>query len=227
MTAHVQLNRSPHTKIATLAGQTAEQWRHVVRPFIAARSLDTGENNFVIHLGAAPQTLLIGGVDVLNYGPDADVAAMPQTPTTYAGRETDAAWRRAAAERIERYRKADMTFQVSDDAGQPVADAHVQVTMTRHAFGFGSAVTAQMLTTDTDDGRRYREIVQRDYNKVVFENDLKWRPWLVGASNTQATYRRQWLEEAFAWLGERDIAVRGHYLIWAAAANWCRASRCG
>ncbi len=220
VTAHVQLNRSPHTKIATLAGRTAEQWRHVVRPFIAARSLDTGENNFVIHLGAAPQTLLIGGVDVLNYGPDADVAAMPQTPTTYAGRETDAAWRRAAAERIERYRKADMTFQVSDNAGQPVADAHVQVTMTRHAFGFGSAVTAQMLTTDTDDGRRYREIVQRDYNKVVFENDLKWRPWLVGASNKHGTYRRQWLDEAFAWLGERAIAVRGHYLIWAPLGHW-------
>ena len=220
VTAHVQQSQDPHTKVATLPGQTAEQWRHVVRPFVADRNLDADENNFVFHLGYAPQTLLIGGVELLDYGPDADMASMPQTPTTYPGREADAPWRAAAAERIERYRKDDVVIEVVDAEGRPVAGAEVRAAMTRHAFGFGSAVTAQMLTAQNDDGRRYREIVERYYNKVVFENDLKWRPWLAGASNTHRTYRRAWLDEAFAWLADRDIAVRGHYLIWAPVGRW-------
>jgi endo-1,4-beta-xylanase len=215
VTAHVQQNRAPHTKLATLPGQTAEQWRHIVRSFVADRALDASENNFVFHLGYAAQTFLIGGVELLNYGPDADLTAMPQTPSTYAGREANAPWRAQAVERIERHRKDDFAIEVVDAAGRPVVGAQVHVAMTRHAFGFGSAVTAQMLAAETEDGRRYREIVQQYYNKVVFENDLKWRPWLIAASNTHQTYRRQWLDTAFAWLADRDIAVRGHYLIWA------------
>lgn len=215
VTAHVQQNQAPHTKLASLPGQTAEHWRHVVRPFVAARALGAGENNLVFHLGFAPQTLLIGGVELINYGPDADSTTMPQTPTTYVGREAEAPWRAKAAGRIERYRQDDFSVEVTDATGQVVVGAEVHVAMTRHAFGFGSAVTAQMLAAETEDGRRYREIVQQYYNKVVFENDLKWRPWLVAASNKHQTYRREWIDTAFAWLADRDIAVRGHYLIWA------------
>jgi hypothetical protein len=56
VTAHVQQNRAPHTKLASLPGQTAEPWRHIVRSFVADRALGASENNFVFHLGYAPQT---------------------------------------------------------------------------------------------------------------------------------------------------------------------------
>ena len=133
----------------------------------------------------------------------------------YGGRNANAPWRRAAAERIETLRKAPLVVRVVDAVGKPVAGARVEVKMRRHAFGFGSAVTARMLCLDDGDGRRYRKIVAENYTKVVFENDLKWRPWEVGQRNTSPVYRRQWVDRSFRWLADHEIAVRGHYVTWA------------
>lgn len=102
-----------------------------------------------------------------------------------------------------------------DSGGNPLAGAKVRVEMKRHAFAFGSAVTAQMLAVETSDGYKYRWIVENYFNKVVFENDLKWPPWETAKSNTHGSYRRQWIDAAFAWLAERGIKVRGHYVSWA------------
>jgi GH35 family endo-1,4-beta-xylanase len=134
---------------------------------------------------------------------------------SYRGREPTAPWRAAAEARIERARKGGLQVKVVDDAGKPVPGAAVTVTMKRHAFGFGAAVTARLLSIDTADARKYREIVEQNYNKVVFENDLKWRPWEVGESESHRAFRRSWVETALAWLNKRKIEVRGHYITWA------------
>ena len=130
-----------------------------------------------------------------------------RAPTTYDGREPDAPWRKAAAQRIETIRKGDLTVTVVDAAGKPVADAEVKVAMKRHAFGFGSAIDARTLIADTDDGRRYRETVATCFSKVVFENDLKWPQW-------EDKRRRAMMLKALEWLDKQGIAARGHCLVW-------------
>lgn len=133
----------------------------------------------------------------------------------YQGREKDASWRQEAKRRIEQIRKADLLLKVVDAAGNPVGGAKVEVKMQRHRFGFGSAVVARWLSVDEVDAGHYRDIVAKNYNKVVFENDLKWQPWEISKTNRHSVFRKRWLNSAFRWLGDRDIEIRGHYITWA------------
>ena len=213
--AFLQRNRAPHEKALQAAISANREWRQVVSSARANLALPDGQSNVVLHLGYHPQTVEIADVKLINYGQDADLRSMPGMQETYDGRSPDAAWRTAAAERIEQARKAELTVKVVDGDGRPVEGAAVEVKMQRHAFGFGSAVTARMLCDESEDGRRYREVVEKSYSKVVFENDLKWGPWELGASNTDRGYRREWTDQALAWLDERAIEVRGHYITWA------------
>jgi len=80
------------------------------------------------------------------------------------------------------------------------------MTLRRHAFGFGSAVTVEHILGNSADADRYREIVHRYFNTAVFENDIKWPENYASP--------RPGLTEALEWLLARDIRVRGHNLIW-------------
>lgn len=133
---------------------------------------------------------------------------------TYEGREADAAWRAEAEARIDALRKADIAIVVVDEAGRPLADVPVEVSMTRHRFGFGSAVVAKRLVDAGEDEDRYQAIVAHYFNRVVFENDLKWDPWNRAKRPDDPSYSRDKLDAALSWLGQFDIAVRGHYLAW-------------
>jgi endo-1,4-beta-xylanase len=213
--AFLQRNRAPHEKLLQALVSANRQWRQVVVSGRAGLALPDGGSNVVLHLGYHPQTVEIADIRLINYGQAADPRSMPGLQETYEGRSPDAPWRKEAAQRIDQIRKAEMAVKVVNADGQPIAGAKVDVNMRRHAFGFGSAVVARMLCDESEDGRKYREVVERCYTKVVFENDLKWGPWELGASNTDRTYRREWTDQALAWLNERDIEVRGHYITWA------------
>jgi len=76
-------------------------------------------------LGIQPQTIEIGGISMVNLGTNMDVAQVPCTRITYPGQEPDAPWRKAAADRIEKYRKADLTVRVVDKDGKPVPGATI------------------------------------------------------------------------------------------------------
>lgn len=77
--------------------------------------------------------------------------------------------------------------------------------MIRHAFPFGSAVAAEQLLSESEDGERYRRTVQDLFNRVVLENDLKWFHWRSHRERTLA---------ALKWLREHGLPVRGHTLVW-------------
>jgi GH35 family endo-1,4-beta-xylanase len=77
--------------------------------------------------------------------------------------------------------------------------------MRRHAFGFGSAVTAEMLLGDSPDAKQYQQHVRDLFSRVVLENDLKWQGWKGN---------RQRGLDAVAWLRREGIEVRGHNLVW-------------
>jgi GH35 family endo-1,4-beta-xylanase len=93
----------------------------------------------------------------------------------------------------------------------------VWVTLRRHEFGFGSAINAKRLSSDSADDQRYREIIDRLFSIVVFENDLKDGQWSPEFNEKRRSERNAELDRAFAWLQARHIPVRGHYLMQVAA----------
>ena len=76
-----------------------KEWRQLFVPFKATMSLPKVIVTY--HLGFHPQTVEIGGVQLINYGPKMDYKLLPGTKMTYKGRKPDAPWRATAARRIE------------------------------------------------------------------------------------------------------------------------------
>ncbi len=116
-------------------------------------------------------------------------------------------WEASAQERIRKYRMADVRFNISSK--RPVT---IEIQQRRHAFPFGSAVIAHHLLDSSQDAQQYRQIVARNFNQVVLENDLKWH-WFTpkpgrGRSSIPTTL------QALAYLKAQRIEVRGHYLHW-------------
>jgi GH35 family endo-1,4-beta-xylanase len=206
-TAVFERSSPPHNKALHIRCGAGREWTQYQLPFIADGNYAPGEAAAAMHLGHGVQTLEIGGLSLVNYGAAVKLEDLPRTRFTYAGRAPDAQWRKAADERIERYRKGDLTVHLTDAAGRPVANADVRVRMTRHAFSFGSAVTAEMLVGQTPDAQRYRDEVARLFNRVVFENDMKWGQW-------DRPRDRDRTMRALEWLRSKDIEVRGHNLVW-------------
>ncbi|MFW6189639.1 MAG: endo-1,4-beta-xylanase [Planctomycetota bacterium] len=213
----LQKNERPWDQVTRLSTTAGREWRRLDWPFRADISLPRDRCILMVHLAQQPQVLEIGGLHLTDYGPNTELSELPQYKATYRGRKPDAPWRREAAERIERIRKGELTVRVAEAGGRPVPNARVEVRMKRHAFGFGAALKARLLCRDTPDARRYRRMVERLYNKVVLENDLKPFAWdnPEAKANRHPRYRREWIFRALRWLQERDIEVRGHYVTWA------------
>jgi hypothetical protein len=89
-----------HAKSIDLTIGAGNAWREICFPFTCRNTLDAGETLISLRAGFRPQTIEIGGVEVLNYGPDRKPNALPRTREDYPGREANAPWRAAAAERI-------------------------------------------------------------------------------------------------------------------------------
>jgi len=215
--AKLQLGKPSYSMIGmTETAKFGAAWEQVNQAFIAKLDAPAGQGEIALFLGDQIQTLEIAGLQVLNYGPDFDLAKLPRQKITYEGREPDAAWRKAALDRIEKLRKSDYALQLIGKDGKPLAGTEVTVELDRHQFGFGSCVTRGWLTKDGPDGDRYRDIVDRTFSRVVFENDLK------PDSFPHEEKGRSELERSFAWLKERHIAIRGHYLMQEAVDGWSR-----
>lgn len=205
-----ELAKAPYTKSADYPFKLTNSWRRFYVPIIAALDQPAGAAHIMFRLGYDPQTIEIGGLQVLNYGPGIAREKLPYTPATYGGREPDAAWRRNALERIERLRKGDLTVHVVDSNGKAEAGVIVRVRMKRHAFGWGSAVDAKTLLGSTEDSEHYRTHILENFNRVVLENDMKWSPWQRDP---------QPASNAVKWLRDNGIEVRGHCLVWPGERN--------
>jgi GH35 family endo-1,4-beta-xylanase len=199
----------PYTKSADCAVSVGVQWKRFHVPFKSLGDFAAGGAGINFQLGFQPQTIEIGGVEVVNYGRNARLADLPRATVHYRGREADAPWRKAAADRIARHRMGDLKVEVVNAAGEPVAGAVVQIRMTRQAFAIGAAVAAAALLKEGPDGQKYRQFIESNCNRVVFENDLKWPQWEDKASRDRMMQARQ-------WLAERHIEIRGHCLVWPA-----------
>jgi GH35 family endo-1,4-beta-xylanase len=205
-----------YRKLVLIGGSAGPEWKEFSSRFVATaeniggQEIPAGKANILFRLGYGPQTIEIGGVEIVDFGNKVRLEDLPRPNISYPGSEPDAPWRKAAEERIEKIRKAGLTVLVRDAAGKPVPGATVSINMLRHAFGFGSAVAADQILAQTPDGEKYRGTILKYFNKVVMENDLKWGGW-------EADRRRA--IDAVKWLRDHDIAVRGHNLVWPAWRN--------
>ncbi len=190
-------------------------WKKVQFPFALTRAFDKGEAEVFFTLGLRAQTVEIGGIALENYGTTKQVAELPFTRLGYEGSEPDAAWRTAAEERIEQYRKGDLTVVVKDRAGNPVRGAEVAVKMRKHAFLWGTAVNASLFSNQRIDAEaleKYKQEIVRLFNCAVMENETKWPQWSHVESRPATT-------AVIDWLRESGLQVRGHNLVWPSWRN--------
>jgi len=215
--AKLQLRGAPYTSFGNTVGLGIHpEWTELPVLFTTDQNITENKAAMVLLCAHREQTLEVESVRVLKYPKDTDVTRFPKAKPikrTYQGREPDAAWRKAALERIEQHRKAELSLVVKGKDGQIMANKEVRLKLKRHAFGFGSAVVAKRFSGETADDQRYREIVDRLFSIVVFENDLKDGQWSPDFGEDRKKQRNAELEAAFAWLETRHIPVRGHYLM--------------
>src|SRR6266498_1353763 len=198
-------------KSANAALRLTSTWQKFTFPFRLAETYAAGEAHVNFWLGYGAQTFQVAGVSVTDWG-QGNPTGFPTV--TYAGRESNATWRTAANQRIDQYRKGNLTVHVVDASGNPVSGAAVKVDMQKHAFNFGTAVDAATMMASNADGQKYRDAVTNgDFNQVTFGNNLKWNHW----ENT--TERDTITLPTLKWVREQGLAFRGHNLIWPSWGN--------
>jgi GH35 family endo-1,4-beta-xylanase len=215
--AKLQLRGAPYTAFGDTTGVGIHrEWTEQPVVFVADDAVPADKAAVVLLCGQKEQSIEVESIRVLKYPATMDLALFPKAKLikrTYEGREPDAPWRKAALERIEQHRKADLSMIVKGEDGKPLAGTEVKLALRRHAFGFGSAVVAKRFSGESEDDRRYREIVDKLFSIVVFENDLKDGNWSPDFDAGRKAKRNAELDAAFAWFAERHIPVRGHYLM--------------
>ncbi len=216
MIGKLQIKTAPYTQLASMvSAPVAEQWTEYPLVFTATEDSSTGQASLQLLCGHQAQTIEIASVSLFKYPGGTDTSLFPRIPRTYPGRSSDAPWRKEALARVEAHRKSDLSLHLTGTGGQPLANTSVKVELRRHQFGFGSAVNAKRFTSSaaTPDDVRYREIIDKYFSIVVFENDLKDGLWEPHYDDNRKKSRNAELDAAFAWLQERHIPVRGHYLM--------------
>ncbi len=215
--AKLQLRKAPYTSFGDSVGvDIHREWTEQPVTFVSNEAIQAGTAAVVLLCGHKEQSIEVESIRMLRYPASTDVSLFPRakmTKRSYPGREPDAPWRKAALERIEQHRKADLSMIVTGDDGKPAANTEVKLTLHRHAFEFGTAVVAKRFSSENEDDKRYREIIDRLFSIVVFENDLKDGNWSPDFDEKRKAQRNVELDQAFAWLAERHIPVRGHYLM--------------
>jgi GH35 family endo-1,4-beta-xylanase len=188
------------------------EWHLLQLPFKASADLAVNAAQLVFQMAAGPQKFEIGGVSLLNFGKAVDLTQLPNA-TFYPGRgNPNQPWLIEARNRINQYRKADLTVIVRDPRGTVIPKAEVFVQQTNHAYRFGSAVTAALITGSGADSGIYRSRLSSHFTTTVLENDLKWGPW--ECTTCGSTFNKPNTRTAITWLLERNIPVRGHNVVW-------------
>ncbi len=129
----------------------------------------------------------------------------------YKGIEDDHVWRQEAWNRIEKYRKEDISVEVVDASGNPVSGANIAVNMTENEFMFGAAISEnevldEYLDLETTRGQMLDGFMNNDMNTGVAADNLK----AGGIVSTDAAAGIEMINE-FISRGKR---VRGHAVFW-------------
>ena len=151
--------------------------------------------------GFFEQVIELGGVEIINFGPNFDTSKLPTTSASYPELEEDASWRNEAIEQIKKVRKGDFSVIVKDKEGNVIPDAQVEFDMFEHEFQFGNAFMNKIYLDPT-----YKEKHEMLFNAGVHEHHMKWGPYEDDPEGTHA--------QAKAALEAGVKYMRGHSLIW-------------
>ncbi len=136
-------------------------------------------------------------------------------PVPYLGAESDAAWRTDAVTMIDQNRRAALDIQVrgaGTGSNSAAPGAVITVQQQEHAFGFGSAVAARLVTDASPlTNETYRQKVDELFNYATLENAYKWEPW---EGDWGPNFGQNVALTATQWLNDQDIDVRGHNMVW-------------
>jgi endo-1,4-beta-xylanase len=199
-----ELSRPPHTKDVNEQVVLRPEWSTYRFGGVASSNYMPTESRLVLFLGYGKGEIEVRNLRVTNRG-KTPLKDLNLTRDFWAGAVNTDAWKKAANERIEKLRKADLEVVVTRN-GRPVSGATVRVDQVQHAFRFGTAVTADLLTGESEEAKKYREIVEKNFNAAVFENDMKW-----GFPTDVPKVKR-----ALDWMDARGFQIRGHNLTWGA-----------
>ncbi len=210
-------NSSTFDKEAIFTLPISEEWQRYYIPFQSSASYNPNSLVWGFHLGFQAQTIEVGGFTGINFQGNANLEDLPNEINNqfYGGWEPDAAWRATAADRIDQFRKADLTIEVKNTNGDPIENAAIEVEMQQHEFAFGTAVTANRFAGNNLHNVIYEnKVINLDgeghgFNWVVFENDMKWDGW-----EEEWFVNKTELVNAVQWLRNNDIKIRGHNLVW-------------
>lgn len=208
-----QRAKAPWDRLAQFTSNPGKEWKRYYLPFTAEHSFAPGDVQIAFNLGLQVQRVQIANLRLINYGNSVSLTDLPQPKYTYVGREENAPWRAAAQRRIEQYRKSDLTIEVKDAAGAPVPNASITLQQTRSDFGFGTCVTSGLINGTEPDNEKFREILEKYFNRAVFEGEMKWVDWESVAPEDRPAKRENILK-AIRWMRDRGIDVRGHNLVW-------------
>ncbi len=178
------------------------EWKQYYASVKVKSTWSTSDVRYAFFTGYSSQTIEVADVQFLNYKNTISIDDLPVSEITYPGQAADAEWRVSAQERINQIRKGIVDIEVYDENGEVVKDAEVSIEMTKHKFGFGTAIPAGVFISNTT----FRNKVYELFNEVVFENDLKWPQF-----NPNSTLN---IRKSLDSLDAHGIAVRGHNVIW-------------
>jgi GH35 family endo-1,4-beta-xylanase len=198
----------PRDHVLTAEFTAGKEWKRCYVRGTAPADSGPGEAVLRMAVGFRPQKIQIANLDIMNFGKGVDVGDLPTMPLAYDGMDSNAPWRAEAHQRIEKYRKSDITINVVDKSGSPVQDGHVSVQLKRHAYGFGGAYISRVHIDNAFQVDRdvYQKHFKELFNKAVLPNALKWKQYEEKGTT--------WARMAYEWLSENDIPLRGHNIIW-------------
>lgn len=179
---------------------------------------DDQSRSFVdFQLGGRVQTVEIGGVSLVRLSADVEESVIDEFTGRfdYPGRDEDAAWRGQALEMIRENRMGTLKVLVTDEDGNSIENADVQVDMTRHKYVFGSCINASDVTPGTANDIKRSRILDM-FNTVTFGNDLKWEAW-DGAWGSG--FSKEKAINSANYLLENGVDISGHVLLWPSWSN--------
>ena len=174
-----------------------DEWTVIYLPFTGVENA----TSIGIRGGFAKQVVELGGIEIVNLGPDYDIKKLPKTTDSSDELKPDSQWRKDANARIEQLRKGDFSVVVKDKDGNVIPDAEVEFDMFEHEFQFGN-----LLKHAQHGNENYMKNLSALFNSAVVEHSLKWAPY----EDSPKDARKQ-IEEAKA-VGIKYI--RGHSLFW-------------
>ena len=197
---------STWTKFLTEIDQVGDKWTKFTYVFSPSKDVGVGGAQLGLRIGFRYQTIQFGGLSIINYGKKADMSLIaPERviPTTYHGREEGSLWREEALKRIEKYRKNDMSIEVTDENGNPISGAEVEANMTKSEFIWGAAANETLAFDWVGISAKYQDILKTEFNSITMENSMKVN--MDSAENRLRTIN---------FVRKNNMHFRAHALLW-------------